>query len=68
MGKSLGYDFNKTQIKNATYSPSIHGRIENEQEKVRQLVLELLEGKRPLPMHVTNLPDVPPSQGPASGA
>lgn len=56
MGRSLGYDFNKTHIKNATYSPTAHGRIEDEQEKIRQLTLEVLQGTRPLPMYVTNLP------------
>jgi hypothetical protein len=56
MGKTLDYDFNKTQIKNGTYAPVAHGRIELEQERVRQMTLELLEGKRVLPMHVTNLP------------
>ena len=57
MGHALGYDFNKTQIKNGTYAPVAHGRIEEEQEKVRQYAIELLEGKRLLPMHVTNLPN-----------
>ena len=57
MGLTLGYDFNKTQIKNGTYSPTAHGRIESEQERLRQLLLELLEGKRVIPMHVTNLPN-----------
>jgi len=60
MGKSLGYEFNKTQIKNGTYSPMVHGRIESEQERLRQLTLELLEGKRAMPMHVTNLPPPTP--------
>ena len=68
MGKSLGYDFNKTQIKNATYSPRAHGQIENEQEQMRQLTLEVLEGKRPLPMYVTNLPPASAQQPPAGGA
>lgn len=57
MGQALGYDFNKTQIKNGTYAPVAHGRIEEEQEKVRQFTIELLEGKRILPMYVTNLPN-----------
>lgn len=35
MGNSLGYDFNKTQIKNGTYSPGAHGRIETEQGRIR---------------------------------
>lgn len=55
MGRCLGYHFNKTQIKNGTYSPTAHGRIESEQERLRQLILELLEGNRAMPMHVTNI-------------
>jgi len=57
MGKVLGYDFNKTQLKNATYAPVAHGKIEDEQEKVRQYAVELLEGKRVIPMRVTNFPN-----------
>jgi hypothetical protein len=56
MGKALGYDFNKTQVKNGIYLPTAHGRLEQEQERIRSMTLELLEGKRPLPMFVTNLP------------
>jgi hypothetical protein len=62
MGKSLGYDFNKTHIKNATYSPTAHGRNEDEQEQMRKLTLEVLAGKRPLPMYVTNLPSASANQ------
>ena len=63
--RALGYDFNKTQIKNGTYSPTAHGRLEEEQGKVRSMAIELLEGKRVLPMYVTNLPpqNVPPTEG-----
>lgn len=56
MGQALDYDFDKTQIKNGTYSPVAHGRIEEEQQAVRTRVLEVLEGKRAIPMLVTNLP------------
>lgn len=65
MGKALGYDFNKTQIKNGTYSPVAHGRTETEQGRIREMTVELLEGKRVLPMYVTNLPqaNVPPLAG-----
>jgi len=56
MAQSLGYEFNKTQIKNASFSTRLHGRIESEQERVRVLTLELLEGKRSLPIEVKNLP------------
>jgi hypothetical protein len=44
MAKALNYDFNKTQIKNSTYSPTAHSRIEDEQERIRAMTLELLEG------------------------
>ena len=57
MARALGYDFNKTQIKNGTYAPVAHGRLEEEQQKVRELVIEVLEGKRSLPMLVANLPN-----------
>ena len=65
MGKTLGYDFNKTQIKNGTYSPIAHGQTETEQGRIREMTVELLEGKRVLPMYVTNLPqaNVPPIAG-----
>jgi hypothetical protein len=63
MAQVLGYDFNKTQIKNGTYAPVAHGRIEDELERIRQMTLELLEGKRDLPMFVANLPSqAQPSQ------
>jgi hypothetical protein len=54
--KSVGYDFNKTQIKNGTYSPTAHGRIEDEQSRIRAMTLELLEGRRELPMKINNVP------------
>nr|WP_305806892.1 DUF6680 family protein [Stenotrophomonas sp. YIM B06876] len=57
MGNALGYDFNKTQIKNGTYAPVAHGKLEEEQGRVRELAIEVLEGRRPLGMHVVNLPD-----------
>lgn len=56
MGKAVGYDFNKTQIKNGTYAPTAHGQIEGEQSRIRSMVLELLDGKREVPMRVTNIP------------
>lgn len=56
MGKCVGYDFNKTQIKNGTYSPTAHGRIEGEQSRIRAMTLEMLEGKRDIPMRVTGFP------------
>ncbi|MGC8774403.1 MAG: DUF6680 family protein [Chlorobaculum sp.] len=64
MGLALGYDHDKTQLKNGTYSPVAHGRIEEQQEAIRQGVMEVLQGKRVIPMIVTNLhldsPPLPP--------
>ena len=56
MGKNFGYEFNKTQVKNATYSPTAHGQYEVEQAKLRTNLLEVLEGKRDLRMRVTSFP------------
>jgi hypothetical protein len=64
MGHALGYDFDKTQIKNGTYAPVAHGRIEEQQEAIRQGVIDLMEGKRVLPMYLTNLPAQQPGQSP----
>ncbi|MDH4554792.1 hypothetical protein E8F11_06310 [Pseudomonas sp. BN417] len=51
----LKYDFDKTHIKNSSYAPRAHGDIENEQGNMRKMAIELLEGKRVLPLYVTNL-------------
>ncbi len=65
MGISLGYDYDKTEIKNGTYSPVAHGRIEEQQEAIRQGVVDLLQGKRVMPMWVVNRdqdkPQLPPA-------
>lgn len=63
MALALKYDFDKTQIRNGTYAPVAHGKIENQQEAIRQGVIDILEGKRVIPMHVTNLnPPAPNSE------
>lgn len=75
MAQSLGYDFDEVQLKRDFYSPVPENRVENEQNKVREAILALLEGNRSLPMHITSLPqhhpiDPPPqpkSQEEASG-
>lgn len=52
----LDYDFDKTHIKNSSYAPMGHGNIEIQQENIRAGLIDILEGKRVLPMHITNLP------------
>ncbi len=57
MAKVLNYDFDKTHIKNSSYSPVAHGNLDEEQAALRRGVLEVLDGKRQIPMYVTNMPN-----------
>lgn len=56
MALVLNYEFDKTHIKNSAYAPVAHGDIEDQQAAVRMGVIDILEGKRVLPMYVTNFP------------
>lgn len=55
MAQVLDYDFDKTHIKNSSYSPRVHGETDEEQSRLRRLLIEVLEGKRKIPMFVSNL-------------
>lgn len=57
MALVLDYDFDKTHIKNSSYSPTAHGDLEADQSNIRKGIIDILEGKRVLPMHITNFPD-----------
>jgi hypothetical protein len=50
MAVCLGYDFDKTQIKNSWYSPQAHGTVEEELNLIRSSLAEVLTGKRSLPV------------------
>lgn len=54
MAKVLDYDFDKTHIKNSSYSPVAHGTIEEEQRLLRAGLIEVLAGTRAIPITVTN--------------
>ncbi|MDZ7852155.1 MAG: DUF6680 family protein [Halomonas sp.] len=56
MARVLNYDFDKTHIKNSSYSPRAHGETEDEQAALRRGLIEVLGGNRPLPMFITNFP------------
>lgn len=60
MSLSLGYDLDEVQLKRDCYSPIAHGRVEREQEKIREGLVDVLEGRKPIPMYVTYLPPYPP--------
>jgi hypothetical protein len=50
IGKSLGFNFDKRDLAKYSYTPQHWVDIEAEQNAVRQLALELLQGKRGLPV------------------
>lgn len=56
MAQVLDYDFDKTHIKNSSYSPAAHGNTEAELKALRVGLIEMLEGKRPIPMTIVNWP------------
>jgi hypothetical protein len=52
ISKHLGYTFDLLDIKKKVYAPEVHGKLQADQETVRIAVLELLTGKRTLPMEL----------------
>lgn len=56
MATFLGFDFDKTHIKNQAYYPEGYGDVENDHTVNRKALREILTGERPLPMWITNLP------------
>ena len=68
MGQHLGFNFDKTHLKNQSYYPQGYGDLEAEQAALRRSMFEVMSGKRPMPMWVANLPPQPggPSLPPES--
>ena len=56
MGQQLGFNFDKTHLKNQSYYPQGYGDLEAEQAALRRATFEVMSGKRPMPMWVANLP------------
>jgi hypothetical protein len=52
MGTALGYDFDKVHLKRGAYYPEFLGNVELEQHTLRRAFLELLGGKRRIPVGV----------------
>ncbi len=52
----LGFDLDKTHIKNQSYFPDGYGQIENDNAANRQALREVLTGQKSLSMHITNFP------------
>jgi hypothetical protein len=64
MGRLLGFDFDKTHIKNQSYYPQGYGDLEGEQAELRRALIEITTGKRALPMWIANLPTQEPPTAP----
>jgi len=52
MGKCLGYDFDEVQIKKGVYYPLGLGNVEQEQHAVRRGILDVLHGRRRIPVGI----------------
>ncbi|GIU03407.1 hypothetical protein TUM4261_00750 [Shewanella sp. c952] len=60
MSQHLGYDFDEVQLKRDCYKPMAHGDVEAEQQKIREGIVAVLDGKKSIPMAVTYLPPYHP--------
>jgi hypothetical protein len=69
MGACLGYDFDEVYLKQHAYQPQGHGQIEEEQNAIRRLQLQVLQGTRRLPIAIfpDQFPEVvlPPGEIPS---
>src|SRR5260221_1478903 len=52
----VGYSFDRVLLKNEAYTPVAHGDYYNEIASLRKFGIEVLEGKRPIKMDITSLP------------
>ncbi|WP_022719872.1 DUF6680 family protein [Rhodopseudomonas sp. B29] len=51
MGKNLGYEMEQLDVLEGGYNPTAFGQLEEEQATFRRLLIEVLQGKRSLPVH-----------------
>ena len=50
IGKSLGYKFDKVYLKKGAYYPELAMNVEQEQHALRRALLDVLEGRRRIPV------------------
>jgi hypothetical protein len=50
MSNALGYDFDEVQLKRDCYRPVAHGNLEQDEHKLRTALIEVMEGRKPLPI------------------
>jgi hypothetical protein len=54
MGRSLGYEFTKVEIKNSLYMPRFKNDLENEQQELRNFLLQISRGQKNFPIQFIN--------------
>ncbi len=52
MAVCVGYDYDRTHIRNSWYAPEAHGTVEQELNLIRSSLSEIISGKRPLPIGI----------------
>ena len=60
MGDDVGYTFDRVQLKNGAYFPTAHETLTTQQQQLRTLTVELLQGNRALVVR----PEQPPTRAP----
>jgi hypothetical protein len=63
MAECVGYDFDKTHIKNSVYTPIAHGNLEMEQDQIRKGLVNILTGKASIPVAMVSSPEESAEQG-----
>jgi Family of unknown function (DUF6680) len=56
MAQALDYSFDKVYLKRGIYSPRAHGEDQLAQLTIRDSLVKILSGERPLPMKVVSVP------------
>lgn len=56
IAKDVGYKFDRVQLRKGVYTPEAHNVLESEHNQLRKLVIETLNGDRPLRMDVVGFP------------
>lgn len=64
ISQSLGYDFDEVQLKRDCYSPIAHGRIEQEESKIREGMVDIVEGRASINVAISHLQPTDPSDLP----
>ena len=56
IASDVGFRFDRVQLKKGAYSPMAHGKLEDEQQKLRELAIEVLAGRCAVQMDVVGFP------------